>query len=130
MMELREQIAAMCDSDSVKLRDIGVIAATLDALDDRRGAGEVIDYLDAAKAVIKAQTEAGLATFRLLDLQAFIADLKHSLNPERYNAAGRECVEVGPRAEVPTWEGGSAGPHTEACDGELHPGQACPVDYP
>lgn len=35
-----------------------------------------------------------------------------------------------PRVEVPTWEGGSAGPHTEACDGEPHPGQACPVDYP
>lgn len=32
--------------------------------------------------------------------------------------------------EVPTWEGGSAGPHTEACDGEPHPGSPCPVDYP
>ncbi|AKF14641.1 hypothetical protein AVJ28_gp72 [Mycobacterium phage Baee] len=33
-------------------------------------------------------------------------------------------------SETPTWEGGSAGPHTEACDGEPHPGQSCPVDYP
>ncbi|AYB70612.1 hypothetical protein SEA_SERENDIPITOUS_71 [Mycobacterium phage Serendipitous] len=132
MMELREQIALMCESDSVKLRGIGVIAATMSALDDRREAGEVIDYLDAAKAVIAAQTEAGLATFRLLDLRAFIAEIKHSLNPDRYNAAGAECVDIGPRAEgqLPIWEGGTEGTHTEACDGEPHPGQACPVDYP
>ncbi|QFG14020.1 hypothetical protein SEA_RHINOFORTE_67 [Mycobacterium phage Rhinoforte] len=30
----------------------------------------------------------------------------------------------------PTWAGGTDGPHSAACDGEPHPGQACPVDWP
>lgn len=121
-----DKIAAMCEHDSVKLHDIGVIAAAMSAVDDRRGAGETIDYIDAAKAVIAAQTEAGLATFRLMDLRAFIAEIKHQLNPERYNAAGVERVDTGPRVMPSTVPLG----HTEACDGEPHPGQACPIDWP
>ncbi|QBI96432.1 hypothetical protein SEA_DONNY_74 [Mycobacterium phage Donny] len=127
MMELREQIAAMCESDSVKLRDIGVIAAALDAIDDRRGAGEVIDYIAAAKLVIKSQTEAGLATFRLMDLQAFIAEIKQRVDPSTQALMDAVSEAVPAR---PVWEGGTEGTHTEACDGEPHPGQACPVDYP
>lgn len=38
--------------------------------------------------------------------------------------------QVPPAVPLPTWEGGTEGPHTEACDGEPHPGQACPTDWP
>lgn len=74
-MTVAEQIALMCDSEDVKLLDIGVVARWL------AENTEVPDPLDAAKELIAEQVTAGLATFRLMDLRAFIAEIKASRPP-------------------------------------------------
>ena len=45
-----------------------------------------------------------------------------------------EYIDTGeeelPYKAAPVWEGGTEGSHTAACDGEPHPGQPCPIDWP
>lgn len=71
-----ETIAWMLSSDSVRLLDVGAIAAVLVEADVRDGDGNVLDALDLAKRIIKAQTDAGLGTFVLAELRAFIDGIK------------------------------------------------------
>lgn len=66
-----ETLAWMRDSDSIKLRDIAAIGATI-----APHLRSEVDAIDVAKEVIAAQRTAGLVTFDDGALRSFIAGIK------------------------------------------------------
>ena len=70
-----EIIAFMTGSDSVRFLDVGTIAEVLRENDVQGPGGVYLDPIDLAKAIIAAQTEAGLGTFVLADLRRHIDTL-------------------------------------------------------
>ncbi len=95
-------LAQMRESDDVKLRDIGVIAGWLVELMEHHGLDDMgIDAIEAAKSLIRAQSEAGLATFVVADLTAFIGGLRY---PVDHGGDSGAATHDGPadRADAPT----------------------------
>lgn len=98
----------MRGSDNVKLLDIGVIATWLLeqpwTFCDGDGIEE-FDAIEAAKSLIQAQTDAGLGTFVLSELHAFIDGIKTSIRngepkPTLAPARGRVWKYVSPNGDA------------------------------
>lgn len=70
-----EQLDWLRGSDSVRLIDVGTIAEVLRANDVCGPGGAYLDPIDLAKAIIAAQTEAGLGTFVLDSLRTHIKSI-------------------------------------------------------
>ena len=68
-----ETLEWMRNSEKVRLRDIGVIASVLVEQLDAHGLDDMgFDCVEVAKAIIKAQTEAGLGTFVLDEVREVV----------------------------------------------------------
>jgi hypothetical protein len=71
----QQHIEQMIASDSVRLRDIGVIAKVLEDEGLTYCDGGALDPIALAKRVIKAQTDTGLVTFIGADLRTHIDEI-------------------------------------------------------
>ena len=97
-----QAFAMMRDHPQVRLRAIGVIGSWL-----RNNTGVVDPYAE-AKSLISMMTDAGLATFLLSDLQAFVDDISNGYraqHPLDYPVS-HEPVRLAPR---PVAGSGAAG---------------------